>query len=51
MTATVFDGCTDVCGWVAAVVAALTYGSYGVTIKEASKVGVEVSPLVMQTYK
>lgn len=48
----VFDGCSDGCGWIAAILACLTFGSYGVTIKESNKKdGVEADPLVMQTYK
>jgi hypothetical protein len=45
----VFDGCDDSCGWVAAVISALAYGSYGVPIKATSKV--DVHPLVFQSYK
>jgi hypothetical protein len=45
----VFDGCDDSCGWVAAFVAALAYGSFGVPIKATVKV--DVHPLVFQSYK
>ena len=45
----IFSGCTDACGWTAAVVAVLSFGSFGVPIKYAGKV--EVHPLVMQSYK
>ena len=48
---TMFDGegCGDPCGWMAAAIAALAYGSYGVPIKATSDV--DVHPLVLQTYK
>jgi hypothetical protein len=45
----VFDGCDDSCGWVAAFVAALAYGSFGVPIKATAKM--DVHPLVFQSYK
>jgi glucose uptake protein GlcU len=44
-----FDSCTDTCGWVAAVIAALTYGSFGVPIKGTKDI--PVHPLIMQSYK
>lgn len=45
-----FDSyCTDACGWVAAVAAALSYGSFGVPIKATKDV--DVWPLVYQSYK
>lgn len=43
------DGCGDQCGWIASFFAALTYGSYGVPIKETKKM--DVHPLVLQSYK
>ena len=49
MTASLFDSCGDSCGWVAAVVAAICYGSYGVPIKET--VSFDVHPLMFQSYK
>lgn len=49
MTASIFDGCSESCGWIAAAVAALAYGSYGVPIKSCGNV--DVDPLVMQSYK
>jgi glucose uptake protein GlcU len=49
MPASVFEGCTDTCGWVAAVVAVLCYGTFGVPLK--TSVSVEVNFLVMQSYK
>jgi hypothetical protein len=48
-TASIFDDCDDSCGWIAAVVAALAYGSYGVPIKET--VQIDVHPLVLQSFK
>ena len=44
-----FDSCTDTCGWVAAFVAALSYGSYGVPIKHTKHI--DVHPLIFQSYK
>jgi glucose uptake protein GlcU len=44
-----FDGCTDSCGWTAAFIAALAYGSFGVPIKETKDI--DVHPLVLQSYK
>jgi glucose uptake protein GlcU len=44
-----FDSCTDSCGWAAAVIAALAYGSFGVPIKETKDI--DVHPLVLQSYK
>lgn len=44
-----FDHCSESCGWVAAVVAALSYGTFGVPIKET--VNIDVHPLVLQSYK
>jgi len=43
------DYCTDSCGWIAALVAALSYGSFGVPIKATAHI--EVWPLVYQSYK
>jgi hypothetical protein len=43
------DNCTDRCGWVAAFVAALAYGSYGVPIKHTKHI--DVHPFVFQSYK
>ena len=45
----VLDTCTDSCGWVAAFVAALAYGSFGVPIKHTKSI--DVHPCVFQTYK
>mmetsp|Transcript_17574 Transcript_17574/g.21473 ORF Transcript_17574/g.21473 Transcript_17574/m.21473 type:complete len:459 (+) Transcript_17574:159-1535(+) len=43
------DQCSETCGWVAGIIAALSFGSFGVPIKSVSKV--KVDPLVMQSYK
>ena len=48
MPTSIFDGCSDACGWMAAIVCVLSFGSFGVPIKHIS---VEVHPLVMQSYK
>lgn len=45
----VFDACSDSCGWTAAVIAALAYGSFGVPIKYTKDI--DVHPLVLQSYK
>lgn len=41
--------CSDSCGWLAALVAALAYGSYGVPIK--ATLDIDVHPFVLQSYK
>ena len=43
------DGCTENCGWAAAVVAVIAWGSFGAPLKTSAKV--EVNFFVMQTYK
>ena len=43
--------CTESCGWVAAILAALSWGSFGVPIKGDAASTVNVDPLVMQSYK
>jgi glucose uptake protein GlcU len=43
------EGCGDPCGWIAAAIAALTYGSYGVPVK--ATLDIDVDPLVLQSYK
>jgi Transmembrane family, TMEM144 of transporters len=47
---TVFDGCSDSCGWTAAFIALLCAGTYGVPIKETHHL-TEVNPLVFQSFK
>jgi len=49
MTASIFDGCGEGCGWSAAILAALAWGTFGVPLK--TNVNVEVNFFVMQTYK
>lgn len=49
VTASIFAGCTDSCGYAAAAMAAISYGSYGVPIKHTLQI--DVHPLVFQTYK
>lgn len=43
------DNCSDSCGWVAAMIALVAYGSYAVPIKQTQSI--EVHPLVFQSYK
>ena len=43
------SGCTEACGWFAALVAVFSWGSFGVPIK--SNVNVDVNFFVMQSYK
>ena len=45
----VFDQCNDSCGWVAAFVAAIAYGSFGVPVKATKHI--DVHPLILQSYK
>jgi glucose uptake protein GlcU len=45
----VFDTCTDACGWIAAPIAALSYGSFGVPVRGTKHI--PVHPLMMQSYK
>lgn len=49
MNQSIFVGCTETCGWIAAVGAVLSFGSFGVPLKLTSKV--DAHPLVMQSYK
>lgn len=44
-----FASCSDGCGWVAAIVAALAYGTYGVPIKDTKHI--PVHPIVLQSFK
>lgn len=41
--------CLESCGWISGIIAALSFGSFGVPIKSISNLNVD--PLVMQTYK
>lgn len=44
-----FSSCTDSCGWIAALIAALSYGSFGVPVKATKHI--DVHPFVLQSYK
>ena len=44
------DQCSDACGWIAGIVAAISFGTFGVPIRSA-KAKLKVDPLVMQSYK
>lgn len=51
---TVFDGCSDSCGWTAALIALFAAGTYGVPIKETtrnSNLPIDFNPLIFQTFK
>lgn len=41
--------CDESCGWVAAAIAALAYGTFGVPVRATKSI--DVHPLVMQSYK
>jgi len=41
--------CGDNCGWIAAIIAALAYGSFGVPVKSTKDI--PVHPLILQSYK
>lgn len=43
--------CNDSCGWAAAVISCLAFGSFGVPIKGAAANSVDIDPLVFQSYK
>lgn len=45
----VLEGCSDGCGWTAAIIAVLAWGTFGVPLKV--KTNVEVNFFVMQSYK
>ena len=44
------DKCSETCGWIAGIIAALSFGTFGVPIK-STKGRIKVDPLVMQSYK
>ena len=44
------DQCSETCGWVAGIIAAISFGTFGVPIK-STKAKIKVDPLVMQSYK
>jgi len=41
----------ELCGWIAAFVGMLAFGSFGVPIKSKVALAVDIDPLVMQSYK
>lgn len=45
----VFEGCSEGCGWTAAIIAVLSWGTFGVPLKVNTNV--EVNFFVMQSYK
>lgn len=45
------ESCTEACGWVAALVAVIGFGSFGVPVKSDAANKVNIDPFVMQTYK
>jgi hypothetical protein len=49
-TTPLLDGCSDKCGWMAAGISLLAYGTYGVPIKETKHLP-QLNPLVFQSYK
>lgn len=44
------DKCSETCGWIAGIIAAFSFGTFGVPIKDV-KSKMKVDPLVMQSYK
>jgi hypothetical protein len=44
------DTC-EACGWAAAILAMLAFGSFGVPIKSDASRSVDIDPLVFQSYK
>lgn len=50
MSSSIFANCDDSCGWVAAVISVIGFGSFGVPVKMSFH-KVDVHPLVMQSYK
>lgn len=47
----ILDHCSAGCGWIAAVVGCVGFGSFGVPMKGSAANSVDVDPYVMQTYK
>mmetsp|Transcript_16113 Transcript_16113/g.33498 ORF Transcript_16113/g.33498 Transcript_16113/m.33498 type:complete len:430 (+) Transcript_16113:87-1376(+) len=45
------EKCDELCGYAAAIAAALSYGSFGVPVKSEVAKRLDVDPLVMQSYK
>ncbi len=44
------DQCSETCGWIAGIIAAISFGTFGVPIR-STKAKLKVDPLVMQSYK
>jgi hypothetical protein len=49
MVESMLSHCSDNCGWAAAVLCVLSFGSFGVPVKTSVKV--EVDPFILQSYK
>ena len=47
--AATLDTCGDGCGWIAGIVAAVAYGSFGVPVRQTKDI--DVHPLVLQSFK
>jgi len=47
----IVSNCTETCGWAAGLIAALSFGSFGVLVKGKASTKCDIHPLVMQTYK
>ena len=47
--ATTTNTCGDGCGWIAGIIAAVAYGSFGVPVRQTKHI--DVHPLVLQTFK
>jgi len=45
------ESCSDACGWTAATISMLGFGTFGVPIKSDAANKVNIDPLVMQSYK
>ena len=45
------DNCTSTCGWLAAIVSCVGFGTFAVPVKSPSVQSVDVDPLVFHTYK
>ncbi|KAL7464956.1 hypothetical protein ACHAXS_005284 [Conticribra weissflogii] len=45
------ERCNELCGYAAAIAAAISYGSFGVPVKSEVAKRLDVDPLVMQSYK
>eukprot|EP00934_Nitzschia_sp_Nitz4_P005520 Nitzschia sp. Nitz4//scaffold65_size103378//70939//72670//NITZ4_004473-RA/size103378-augustus-gene-0.87-mRNA-1//-1//CDS//3329556261//5510//frame0 len=51
MSAAAASSSCDVCGWTAAIIGILAFGSFGVPIRSQTAKSLDIDPLVMQTYK